>query len=145
MMSLTVPVQAIVEKDRQYYCIVRDADRWQPHAVQLASTNDKFVVVSDGVRSGDEIALNPKELADDLAFPAATPRDTAPAVAMAQPPDATPPRRHRPRRPASLTSIPSSARSFNDSTPIKTARFRRPRSPASRPADSPAEIPTGTA
>jgi hypothetical protein len=67
---IAVPVQAIVERNREYFCVVQNGDGWDAKPVTVSATNEKFVVVTDGVGEGDVVAMNPKELAALVSYPA---------------------------------------------------------------------------
>ena len=57
---VTIPVGAVVEHERQYYCWVRTADGFKRRTLGLGDTNDQFMVVTSGVKEGDEVVINPR-------------------------------------------------------------------------------------
>src|SRR5690606_526025 len=60
---LCVPVQAILQFKGTDYIYVRTADGgFARREVKLGLTNDKLIEVQDGIREGDEVALNPVAL-----------------------------------------------------------------------------------
>lgn len=58
--ALTVPVQAIVEKNQTYQCIAQDGESWKPRTVKIASTNERFALIREGLDEGDIVAMNPR-------------------------------------------------------------------------------------
>jgi HlyD family secretion protein len=59
--AVQVPVQTVIERDDKHYCIVRDSHgKLAAREVLIGSTNDKFIVVKDGVTATDDIVMNPR-------------------------------------------------------------------------------------
>ena len=58
--ELTIPVGAVVEHDSMHYCWVKTGDGFQRRKLDLGDTNDQFMVVKGGVKSGDEVVINPR-------------------------------------------------------------------------------------
>ncbi|HEY6565400.1 MAG TPA: hypothetical protein VIY86_12940, partial [Pirellulaceae bacterium] len=85
---LTVPMQAIVEKQQKYYCVAQEGERWEPRTIQVASTNEKFALVREGLREGDIVALNPRAFFTEE-------EKSSPATRSKRPPDGTPRTRGR--------------------------------------------------
>ncbi len=75
--ALQVPIQAIHRHQGRYYCMVKNGDAWKPQQVTLGSSNEKFVVVNDGLSEKDFVALNPVELLSEVELPDAPPPDAA--------------------------------------------------------------------
>ncbi|HEY6564737.1 MAG TPA: HlyD family efflux transporter periplasmic adaptor subunit [Pirellulaceae bacterium] len=86
--ALTVPMQAIVEKQQKYYCVAQEGERWEPRTIQVASTNEKFALVREGIREGDIVALNPRAFFTEEEKP-------SPATRSTRPPGGTPRTRGR--------------------------------------------------
>lgn len=56
-----IPVQTVVERDGKHYCILRDRQgKLASRELLIGSTNDKFIVVKDGVGPEDEVVMNPR-------------------------------------------------------------------------------------
>ncbi len=56
-----IPVQTVVERDGKHYCILRDRQgKLAARELLIGSTNDKFIVVKDGVGPEDEVVMNPR-------------------------------------------------------------------------------------
>ncbi|MBI3840173.1 MAG: HlyD family efflux transporter periplasmic adaptor subunit [Planctomycetia bacterium] len=59
--ALQVPIQAVVERGGKHYCLVlRLGTTIEPREVLLGSTNEKFLVIRDGLASNDEVLMNPR-------------------------------------------------------------------------------------
>jgi RND family efflux transporter MFP subunit len=69
--ALQVPVQAVVERGGKFYCLLRDAaSKLSAREVLIGSTNDKFLVIRDGLAEGQEVVLNPRAHLDEVGLPA---------------------------------------------------------------------------
>ncbi|MDA0658565.1 MAG: HlyD family efflux transporter periplasmic adaptor subunit [Planctomycetota bacterium] len=81
--ALQVPVQAIHEHGKKYYCFVRLASNWAAREVAIDASNDKFIVVSSGLHAGDVVAMDPLPLLNFVSLPEITtdPANPAPIVA----------------------------------------------------------------
>ena len=67
---LQVPVQAVLEHGNKYYCIVlKGKDSLEAREVRLGLTNDKFVIIEEGLQEGDVVLLNPREFRDKVNLP----------------------------------------------------------------------------
>ncbi|MFZ5829715.1 MAG: HlyD family efflux transporter periplasmic adaptor subunit [Planctomycetota bacterium] len=63
---LQVPVQAVFEHAGQFYCVTRGEKGWVPRPVTCGSTNDKTVVIKEGLQQGEQVVLNSSALRDSL-------------------------------------------------------------------------------
>lgn len=55
---IKVPVQAIFEHGEKFYCVKHDPknpDGWIAHEIEVGSSNEKFVVITSGLKEGEEI------------------------------------------------------------------------------------------
>ncbi len=66
---LRVPVQTIIEHDGRHYCAVADGQEFRPVVVRIGSTNDKFVVIREGLEEGQQIALNAAAARSEIKLP----------------------------------------------------------------------------
>ena len=57
---LLVPIQSVVEREGKYYCLRRSGATIEPREVLTGSTNEKFIVIHDGLKLDDEVLLNPR-------------------------------------------------------------------------------------
>ncbi|MFK7734864.1 MAG: efflux RND transporter periplasmic adaptor subunit [Pirellulaceae bacterium] len=60
---LSLPVQAIVQRDKDTWCYVDDGSGPERRMVQLGRNNDKFVEVVSGIEENDRVVLNPMAIA----------------------------------------------------------------------------------
>lgn len=61
-LALQVPMQAVAEVNGTHYCLQRRPNgRWEPRPVKLGTSNEKFLVIHDGVTAGDELLLSPRD------------------------------------------------------------------------------------
>ncbi|MHB1037292.1 MAG: HlyD family efflux transporter periplasmic adaptor subunit [Pirellulales bacterium] len=66
---LQVPVQAILEHGGKHYCILPDQMSWETREVSIGSTNDKFVVIQNGLKEGERVLLNAYAYRDEIDLP----------------------------------------------------------------------------
>ncbi|MEZ6118818.1 MAG: hypothetical protein R3C28_19935 [Pirellulaceae bacterium] len=52
-------------------------DAWEAIKIDIAASNDKFVIVSSGIQEGDELAMMPRSLIAEVALPELTPEQEA--------------------------------------------------------------------
>ncbi|MFG0332409.1 MAG: efflux RND transporter periplasmic adaptor subunit [Maioricimonas sp. JB049] len=67
--ALLVPVQAVIERGGRHYCMLPGASRENAVSVRevaIGSTNEKFVLVEQGLDEGDTVIVNPETFADQL-------------------------------------------------------------------------------
>ncbi|MBN2023015.1 MAG: HlyD family efflux transporter periplasmic adaptor subunit [Pirellulales bacterium] len=81
---LQVPVQTVFEHGkRQYYCIVREGKDLVARKVTVGSTNDKFVIIKEGLSPGEEVVMAAFAYRDKVGLPDVASkgkdRDEAPA------------------------------------------------------------------
>lgn len=76
-----VPVQAVLEHGEHHYVVMRGPEALRTHEVTLGSTNDKYVVVREGLSPGDEVVLNSTAVRNSLKLPELLPE--RPAAQMA--------------------------------------------------------------
>ncbi len=63
--TISVPIQAIVQRASNNWCFVRDGRGVARRAVKLGKTNDKFVQIVQGIKEGDAVVLNPAVLLEN--------------------------------------------------------------------------------
>lgn len=68
--AVQVPVQAVVQREGKYYCLVRERAKLAAREVLIGSSNDKFICIRDGVAEGEEVAMNPRAHLDEVGLPA---------------------------------------------------------------------------
>lgn len=62
--ALTVPVQAVVQRDRDNWCYISTRAGVEKRAVQLGKSNGEFVHVREGLTAGDRVVLDPAPLVE---------------------------------------------------------------------------------
>jgi multidrug resistance efflux pump len=68
--AIQVPLQAVMERNGRYYCLVHGAEGLTAKQVQVGPTNDKYVVIEAGLAAGEQIAMAPKQFGDRVELPA---------------------------------------------------------------------------
>ncbi|MCA9217773.1 MAG: efflux RND transporter periplasmic adaptor subunit [Planctomycetales bacterium] len=61
---VSVPVQAVVQVERNTWCYVKTQGGVERRDVKIGRSNDKFVHVIEGVDDGDQVVLNPMDIVD---------------------------------------------------------------------------------
>jgi multidrug efflux pump subunit AcrA (membrane-fusion protein) len=64
-----VPLQAVIERNGHFYCLVHGPEGLSARQVQIGPTNDKFVVIEKGLAAGEQIAMAPKQFSDRIELP----------------------------------------------------------------------------
>lgn len=85
--ALQIPVQAIAEYKEHFFVLFDTEQGLVTREVQRGPSNDKFMVVTDGVREGDRVVLDPRSR-PELVFPDLP--DPAPIAKTVKPPEAVP-------------------------------------------------------
>ncbi|MGD9645821.1 MAG: HlyD family efflux transporter periplasmic adaptor subunit [Pirellulales bacterium] len=70
--AVQVPVQAIVEHGGEHFCLVPSATGIAAHKVDIGPTNDKFVVIEQGVTEGQQVVVNPRNFVKSVQMPASS-------------------------------------------------------------------------
>jgi multidrug efflux pump subunit AcrA (membrane-fusion protein) len=79
---LQVPVQAIVEHGGKNYCLMYDkATGWSKKEVKIGSTNDKMVVIEEGLEEGDKVVMGASKHREKVKWPKL---ETIPGAATAE-------------------------------------------------------------
>jgi multidrug resistance efflux pump len=69
--AIQVPVTAVLEHASKTYCILPGETGWEVRDVKLGGTNEKFVVVREGLSPGETVALGAAALRDKVELPEA--------------------------------------------------------------------------
>jgi multidrug efflux pump subunit AcrA (membrane-fusion protein) len=65
-----IPVQAIVEHGGKNYCLMYDkAAGWSKKEVKIGSTNDKMVVIQEGLEEGDKVVMGASKHREKVKWP----------------------------------------------------------------------------
>jgi RND family efflux transporter MFP subunit len=62
---LAIPVQAIVQIEDETWCYVDARPNVERRMIELGGTNDKFVEITEGLKEGDRVVLNPMAIVDE--------------------------------------------------------------------------------
>ncbi len=66
---LQVPVQAVFEHGGQTYCVVRDGQDWRAQPIEVGQSNDKFLIIREGLEPNQQVVLNSAAYRDRVALP----------------------------------------------------------------------------
>ena len=86
--ALQVPAQAVFERGGKHWCIIPSDSGLSPQEVKIGATNDKFVVIREGLKQNQEVLSNPRKYLKDVNLPAASVDDQKEMMADMPPPKA---------------------------------------------------------
>jgi len=72
---LTIPVAAVLETEEGDFCWVQTADGAKRRSLRRGDTDDSFIIVTAGLKEGDEVMLNPLAFIDEAKTEALKPFD----------------------------------------------------------------------
>ena len=72
---LQLPVQAVFQYGAKHFTVVRDGPHWVAQEVEIGASNDKVVVIRDGLDEGQRVVLNSAAYREKVALPE-LPRET---------------------------------------------------------------------
>jgi multidrug efflux pump subunit AcrA (membrane-fusion protein) len=67
--AIQIPVHAVYETKRHHFALVRNGDRYETREIEIGATNDSFVTVKSGVKSNEEVVLDPRNHLDKMVIP----------------------------------------------------------------------------
>jgi HlyD family secretion protein len=68
--ALKLPIQSILTRGgKNYVLIPAGKGRWRAEEVQIGPSNDRWVVIQEGLEEGDQVVHNAEENRDKLALP----------------------------------------------------------------------------
>ncbi len=109
---LQVPVQAIVQHGGKNYCLLYDkAAGWSKQEVKVGSTNDKTVVILEGLKAGDKVVMGAGKHRDKVSWPKL---ETVPGASGAAPGEGRGPEGLAGAGGAGAANRPGGARSESD-------------------------------
>ncbi len=73
--ALQVPVQAIIEHGKKFYCVLPDGKGVKKREITMATTNDKTVVITSGLEEGERVVLNAAAYRDEIDLPTLAPEE----------------------------------------------------------------------
>jgi len=84
--ALQLPAQAVFERGGKHWCIVPTGAELSAKQVKIGATNDKFVVIKDGLQKDEAVLSNPRKYIKDVDLPAASEDDDKQMLAKMPPP-----------------------------------------------------------
>lgn len=67
--ALQIPVHGIYEYKAHHFALIKNGDGWKTVEIKIGATNDKMVVIEEGLAEGDLVVLNPRQHLDLLELP----------------------------------------------------------------------------
>ncbi len=84
--ALQLPSQAVFERGGKHWCIVPDGPNLAARPIQIGATNDKVVVIKEGLQNDEVVLSNPRKYLKDVELPAATENEDKQRLAKMPPP-----------------------------------------------------------
>lgn len=81
-----VPMQAVIERNRRFYSILREDDTWRAEPLRILASNEKFVMFEGQLEPGQTVALNPRDLLERVKFPDLPPEEVEVATQIPEGP-----------------------------------------------------------
>ena len=76
---LTLPVAAVVQRQEEFHCWVKTADKVEMRPLVVGPSDDQFMIVKDGVSEGEQVVLNPRAVVEEARLRALEPLEAEPA------------------------------------------------------------------
>lgn len=67
--ALQVPVQAVLERGKRFFCIVEAGGELVAKEVQVGSANEQYVIIADGLEDGEQVILAPQSYENKVSLP----------------------------------------------------------------------------
>lgn len=67
--ALQIPVHAIYEHKGHLFTLVKTGDNFETREVKIGASNEKMVTISDGLKEGETVVLNPRSHMDKMELP----------------------------------------------------------------------------
>jgi HlyD family secretion protein len=67
--ALQVPVQAVLERGKRFFCVVESDGEIVAREVKVGSANDQSVVIASGLQEGERVVLAPQVFESKLSLP----------------------------------------------------------------------------
>jgi HlyD family secretion protein len=84
--ALQLPAQTVFERGGKHWCIAPDGSNLTAKEVKIGATNDKFVVIREGLKKDDVVLSNPRKYLKDVELPASVEADDKQMMAKMPPP-----------------------------------------------------------
>lgn len=66
---LQVPVQAVLERGKRFFCIVDSGGELVAKEVRVGSANEQYVIISEGLEDGEQVILAPQSYENKVLLP----------------------------------------------------------------------------
>jgi len=66
---LQVPVQAVLERGKRFFCIVDSGGELVAREVLVGSANEQYVIISEGLEDGEQVVLAPQSYENKVLLP----------------------------------------------------------------------------
>lgn len=63
--AITVPSNGLVEEESRFYCFIQTEEGYEKRPVTVRAFGDETVALSDGLREGERVILDPRETIDE--------------------------------------------------------------------------------
>jgi RND family efflux transporter MFP subunit len=73
--ALQVPVQAVLERGKRFFCIVDTGGELVAKEVQVGSANEQYVIIADGLEDGEQVILAPQSYENKVSLPEVAVKD----------------------------------------------------------------------
>lgn len=82
--ALQVPVQAVVEHGSEHYCLLPADNGIEARKIKIGSTNEKFVIIREGLSPKELVIVNPRNYLDRVDLPEIVEPTVAPGDMIAR-------------------------------------------------------------
>ncbi len=84
--TMQLPSQAVFERGGHHWCIVPEGSDLRAQEVKIGATNDKFVVIREGLQKDQAVLSNPRKYLKDVDMPAVNEDEKQQMLAEMPPP-----------------------------------------------------------
>lgn len=117
--AVQAPVQAILEHGGQHFCLTYEGGKLAAQEIEVGSTDEKFVIIKQGLNEGVEVLVNPRRYADRVNLPKISELESKRMVAAKAPPPTAAVKSDAPKHVGGLAEKPGAAPQTED-TAAKT-------------------------
>ena len=71
--AVQVPLQAVLERDDRFFCIVEQNGEFVPRELLVGHSNEQAVIINDGLQPGEKVVLSPQTYETRVNFETAPP------------------------------------------------------------------------
>ena len=70
--AVQAPLSSLFKREEQYYVFVQQGDRVEPRAVEVDTNNEKFAVIRQGLKVGEQVVVDADHMLESFSFPQTT-------------------------------------------------------------------------